>query len=78
MNLKVIFLLAMNPVIKQRNLKERRKINGYTEKWKRGTLMSVTTKYCQETLERQPFEETVSLTVLMAVLRTNGGPQFWL
>lgn len=38
MNLKVIFLLAMNPVNKQRNLKERRKINGYTEKWKRGTV----------------------------------------
>ena len=66
----------MNPVIKQSNLKERRKINIYTEKWKRGTVTVHNDKILPRDLERQPFEETISLVVLMAVLRTNDGPQF--
>lgn len=68
----------MNPVIKQSNLKERRKINGYTEKWKRGTVTVRNDKILPRDLERQPFEETISLVVLMAVMRTNDGPRFWL
>lgn len=51
----------MNPVIKQSNLKERRKINGYTEKWKRGTVTVRNDKILPRDLERQPFEETITL-----------------
>lgn len=45
---------------------------------KRGTVTVHNNKILPRDLERQSFEETISLAVLMAVLRTNDGPQFWL